>query len=87
MKARPGHTYRAARRNTFHQRGGTMPRDKVSKASVDYSPGRHNSRCGLCTYYYQGTCELVAGHIDPDYWCRLFKMRESDAEVPRDHTV
>lgn len=54
---------------------------KVSKASVDYSKGHPGSKCSLCTHFFrgaqgkQGTCELVAGSIDPDYWCEKFKKR------------
>lgn len=50
--------------------------DKRTKVSVDYSPGHPFSRCGLCVHYDgHGGCALVAGTIDPAYWCKLFSRR------------
>jgi len=54
---------------------------KKTKSEVDYSPaGRYPERCGRCTHYIDperpggdGKCELVAGSINPQYWCKLFK--------------
>jgi len=47
---------------------------KRSKASVNYSKGMPESHCGICRYFQPpNACQLVAGHIVPDYWCRLFK--------------
>lgn len=56
---------------------------KRAKSSVDYSPG--GDHCGVCRFFHErpgaekGTCELVGGVIDEDYWCRLFK-RKGDNE-------
>ena len=49
--------------------------DKVSKASVDYGPGKpRGDHCGICRYYQRGgTCEKVEGAIDRMGWCRLFE--------------
>lgn len=47
---------------------------KVTKASVDYSKGMATSRCGICEHFQKpDSCTKVAGRIDPQYWCRLFK--------------
>ena len=50
---------------------------KRSKNSVEYSPaGKHMARCGRCVHYRtNGTCALVEGNIDPNYWCKLFKSK------------
>lgn len=53
--------------------GGAVNAGKVSKASVDYSPGMDGRYCHTCEHYLGGSCELVRGSIDPDYWCRKFK--------------
>ncbi len=45
---------------------------KLSKASVDYSPGRGDHRCGNCTHFTAGSCGIVKGPIAPDYWCKRF---------------
>jgi hypothetical protein len=37
------------------------------------------SRCKNCVHFYRGvqgklgSCELVAGSIDPEYWCKKFR--------------
>lgn len=51
---------------------------KRAKSSVDYSLG--GDHCGACTHFTEGagekgTCDVVAGVIDEDYWCRLFNRR------------
>jgi hypothetical protein len=52
---------------------------KLSKSDVGYSLGQPH--CGLCTHFREdkesekGTCELVAGTIDEDYWCKLYKQK------------
>lgn len=57
---------------------GHVERRKRTKASVKYGPGHARSRCGVCTYYrVDGSCELVAGRIEPDMWCELFHRRAS----------
>lgn len=51
---------------------------KLSKESVDYSPGHRGSRCGICRHFLgHGVCEIVAGRIDPQYWCKKFSKRRS----------
>lgn len=58
--------------------------DKKAKASVGYARG--GDHCGVCRHFIEadedektgnaglepGTCELVAGTISEDMWCRLF---------------
>lgn len=46
---------------------------KLSKDAVDYSKGLPDAHCGICEYYRAGQCLLVAGDIDPNYWCDRFK--------------
>lgn len=48
---------------------------KRSKESVDYGKGHKDSHCSICRHYTSGSCELVAGKIDPSYWCKLFKKK------------
>lgn len=51
---------------------------KRSKSSVGYEhpaakPANH---CSVCVHYVKGgSCELVAGKIRPEDWCRLFKRK------------
>jgi hypothetical protein len=62
---------------------------KKSKSSVDYSKGMTSSHCGICTHYIkgshglQGMCELVAGNIDPAYWCKLFERKQAVDDQPK----
>ena len=52
---------------------------KVSKKDAGYGPGLPH--CGSCVHYSEnektekGSCELVAGTIDEDMWCKLFKAK------------
>lgn len=57
----------------YYARGGEVDDDKVTKASVDYSPGMGKTRCRNCAHYQGGSCEIVRGDIDPDYWCQEFE--------------
>jgi hypothetical protein len=52
---------------------------KVPKASVDYSIGMDNTRCRDCRFFQaiSRLCARVEGKIDPMYWCRLFKSKET----------
>jgi len=45
---------------------------KLSKESVDYSKGLPDAHCGICEHYRHGTCLIVEGEIEPDYWCEKF---------------
>lgn len=46
---------------------------KRTQKSVNYSPGTRAEHCGICRHFEPPhRCELVAGHIVPSYWCRLF---------------
>jgi 8-oxo-dGTP pyrophosphatase MutT (NUDIX family) len=47
--------------------------DKLSKEEVDYSLGEDDDRCANCKHFESpSSCALVAGSIDPDYWCKKF---------------
>lgn len=54
---------------------------KLKKADVGYGPGLPH--CGACKHYREdkdserGTCEFVAGAIDEDFWCKLYKPKRS----------
>lgn len=51
-----------------------MQMRKASKASVDYSPGMGETRCRNCEHFRRpAACAVVAGPIDPDYWCKRFE--------------
>lgn len=53
-----------------------MP-DKKSKDEVDYRPGEPGERCGVCEHFKApARCELVAGRIDRNMWCKLFERKE-----------
>jgi len=58
---------------------------KTDKVSVNYSRGHRDSHCGkvfpddwgFCKHFrpsdaQTGTCEIVAGAINPLYWCTRF---------------
>lgn len=54
--------------------------EKRSKSSVDYGQG--GDHCGVCTHFIAeneatetGKCELVAGDIGEDMWCKLFARK------------
>ena len=54
--------------------------EKQSKSAVGYKEG--GDHCGVCRHFRagktegqtggQGSCELVAGVIGEDMWCKLF---------------
>jgi hypothetical protein len=48
--------------------------NKASQKVVGYQATPHDGKkCSLCTQYRApGSCQLVAGPINPDGWCRLF---------------
>lgn len=49
---------------------------KLSKMEVDYGPAKGADRCEKCEHYLDPRqCELVAGDIDPAYWCEKFEAR------------
>lgn len=48
---------------------------KFAKEEVDYSEGMGKTRCKNCVHYEGNhSCELVEGTINPEYWCKKFKM-------------
>jgi hypothetical protein len=47
---------------------------KKYKDEVDYSKGKPNAHCSLCKHYYDHECDLVQGYIQPQMWCKLFKL-------------
>jgi hypothetical protein len=51
-----------------------IDKDKFTKESVNYSLGYKPAHCGICQHFLRpSACELVAGQIDPKYWCKKFK--------------
>lgn len=49
---------------------------KASKAKVHYGKGMKSAHCGICKYFQPpSSCSEVAGDIEPDRWCELFKRR------------
>src|SRR6185437_13123260 len=52
---------------------------KVEKSSVDYSAGKGSDRCKNSVHFEKpDACEIVAGAIDPEYWCERFQMNRAD---------
>jgi hypothetical protein len=52
---------------------------KQSKSAVRYSEGMPRAHCGICAHFQRPRgCELVAGRISPEAWCRLFTERRKD---------
>ena len=59
---------------------GTLPLSeaqaaKASKSAANYqnSP-RNNKRCSGCRFFIRpGSCQLVAGQISPNGWCKFFR--------------
>ena len=52
--------------------------NKASQKVVGYQDQPHDGKkCSLCTQYRApGACQLVAGPINPDGWCRLFVAKD-----------
>ena len=51
-----------------------IDKDKLAKSAVDYSYGKPNAHCSLCEHFIRsGFCHIVAGKIDPAWWCNRFK--------------
>lgn len=48
------------------------------KEDVNYSKGMPGRRCGNCKFYRSTTsrCIKVAGVIDPEYWCELWRKKQ-----------
>lgn len=54
----------------YARRGG----GHVSKATAHYQYHPNGAqRCGVCVHFRAGRCEIVAGQISPDGWCRYFR--------------
>lgn len=52
----------------------------LTKGSVNYSPGKGETKCRNCEHFVTGgTCELVEGVINPDYWCEKFEAKVAAA--------
>lgn len=51
---------------------------KISKAAAHYQLHPHRSQhCGICEHFRPpGSCEVVAGRIVPNGWCRHFEARQ-----------
>ena len=48
---------------------------KITKRAANYqNMPRNNQRCSRCQFFIRpGSCQVVAGKIRPNAWCRLFK--------------
>lgn len=50
---------------------------KLSKEAVDYSEGDpEGEHCAICVHfqvYHKKACEIVAGVILPNMWCKKFQ--------------
>lgn len=55
---------------------------KLTKSSVDYSMGMGKTRCRNCAHFQKPHgCALVAGKIDPGYWCQKFTAAYAEGGV------
>jgi hypothetical protein len=58
---------------------------KRDKQSVDYSKGKPNAHCEICTHFEKPqSCELVEGKIDPAMWCKLFHLKPGRTQDARE---
>jgi hypothetical protein len=66
------HQQAAAEPPITHAEGGKA---KASKSAADYTDhGTKQEHCSVCRHYVNpGSCEIVAGHIQPQGWCRYFE--------------
>jgi len=52
-----------------------------SKEAANYTPdGSPSEHCSICLHWFvgtipsaEGTCQIVAGSINPSGWCRYFR--------------
>lgn len=52
------------------------PGAKISKQRAGYSGGKMNAHCGICAHFRAPeSCEIVAGRINPQAWCRYFEKK------------
>jgi hypothetical protein len=51
-------------------------KDKYTKTEAQYGPGKPSEHCGICKFYRAGLCTKVAGAIDPEGWCRLWRAAQ-----------
>ena len=49
--------------------------EQVTKENASYAKGMPFHRCGLCTYYEEHKCRIVAGYIDPYMGCKYFQKK------------
>ena len=48
--------------------------NKLPKSEVDYSYGKPHAHCAMCEHFLRPhSCQIVAGTIDPEWWCNRFK--------------
>lgn len=72
-----GHPQKQAAAIAYNKAGRSTTADDAdlfTKAEVDYSLGKGSDRCKNCEHFIDGGhCALVAGTIDPEYWCKKFE--------------
>jgi hypothetical protein len=54
---------------------------KLTKEAVGYSKGTPDAHCGICEHYRHGTCLIVEGGIEPDYWCDKYRAGLRDTII------
>jgi len=60
-----------------HADGGAIKHSKDSP-EVQYGHGMPSAHCGICSHFRAPhSCEVVAGEVSSQGWCKLFKHRES----------
>ncbi len=59
--------------------GEAHAQEKLNKADAHYQNHPNGQqRCGICLQFKPpGTCQIVAGPIQPTGWCQFFAAREN----------
>jgi hypothetical protein len=55
-----------------------MTRAQTSQIAAGYLGAEHGHgpyRCGSCLSFHEGACDRVAGRLDPDGCCTLYRGR------------
>jgi hypothetical protein len=77
--------YRYGRDGTFGPladlalfRGKDIPMNKATKTEENYRHGNEKEHCSICTMWRPPhSCTAVAGGIEPDDLCKLFKRKKA----------
>lgn len=57
---------------------------KLKQVEANYRSAFSAARCGVCSHFRSGSCELVEGLITPDSVCDLFQPKLEDVGAAAD---